>query len=263
MIESSSRAFMYGESVITTMRMVDGQVRDWELHFHRLMKGVEFIYGPFTEEDWQNRLRPQLEASWMNLKGSKVLRLAIHREQERGLRPSGSVSISDLKIELTSSELTAAATTSVALRTCPAPVRPVWWPGYLKAGSYLETILAQRHYLQDGDDDLLFLSSDDSVFETSVANIFLISHNKLYTPPTGPNVLDGTMRRRVIDMAHQFFDDCIESPITRAELKKADAVFGTNSVRGVFLVNLIDDQEWKHSDEIIQRLELMKRGLEL
>ncbi len=48
-IESQNRAFMYGESVFTTMRMINGEMKDWSLHFDRMRRGDEFVYGPFTD----------------------------------------------------------------------------------------------------------------------------------------------------------------------------------------------------------------------
>jgi len=71
--------------------------------------------------------------------------------------------------------------------------------------------------------DSLLLDAKGKICETSSANIFWFTGNKLYTPKSG--MLEGTMRSAVIRLS--------PFPIMRgdfilADLKKADAVFITN-----------------------------------
>lgn len=264
-MESTSRAFLYGESVFTTMRMVDGVVRDWDLHFDRLKRGVEFVYGPFSDgEDWALYFKNRLEARYQQEVGNKILRLTIYREQARGLKNEKVISVSSLKTHLLSSNFDPKRTgfKTFKLRTCPAIPRPLWWPSFVKAGNYLETILNQRRYLRPEDDDLLYLSAHDTILESSVANIFVLRHNTIYTPPVGPNVLEGIMRKRVMSVAHEFFDECIESEATMEQLLKADAVFGCNSVRGVFLVDRIDDYDYVYGQDIFNKFENLRTRLD-
>lgn len=251
---------MYGESVFTTMRMINGFLRDWELHFDRLKKGVEFVYGPFLESDWDMGLKNRLESRCLMETGDKVIRLTVYREQTRGLLRSGLMGLSDLKIHLSSTPFDPSRFEGKALvlRTCAATPRPHWWPSYLKAGSYLETILAQKRTMQEGDDDILFLSSHDTLLESSVANIFVVRHKKLYTPPLGPNVLDGVMRRKIIECALEFFDDVQESETSMDQIFRADGVFGCNSVRGPFLVERVDDHDINFDQSFLSAFEKLR-----
>jgi branched-subunit amino acid aminotransferase/4-amino-4-deoxychorismate lyase len=262
MPESSNRAFLYGESVFTTMRMLNGRVCDWEYHFERLSKGIEFVYGPFKDgDDWLGHLKNRLENKWQGESGNRVLRLAAYSDQGRGVKRLSLMSVMDLKVSLISTPLDVSRFEGKALklRTCAASQKPHWWPSYLKVGNYLETILAQKIFLRPGDDDLLFLSNDDTVLESSVANIFVVRHNKLYTAPPGPNVLDGVMRKKIIDSASDFFEDCIESETTIEQLLKADAVFGTNSVRGPFLIDRIDEHDLTYDENFLSKFDSLKR----
>lgn len=258
MIESLNRAFMYGESVFTTMRMVDGNLCDWEYHFERLRRGVEFVYGPFTEgSDWVALFKNRLEASIQNESGDRVIRLTVYRDQvTRGLMRSSLLSISSLKIHPSASplEIERIEDRLVKLRTCPANIRPHWYPSYLKAGNYLDTILAQKIFLKAEDDDVLFLSREDTICESSVANIFIVRHNKLYTAPAGPNVLEGVMRRKILALASEFFVEVYETDTTLDQAYRADAVFGSNSIRGLFLVNQIDGHDINCPQDLKEKL---------
>ncbi len=264
MNESVNRAFLYGESVFTTMRMIDGHACDWEMHFDRMKRGIDFLYGPFIEsesDNWVQMLKEKLENHWKRESANKVIRLTVYLEQARGLKQSSHLSVNDLRIFMDASPLnpTQLETKTISLRTCPALLRPSWWPAYLKAGNYLDTILAQKLYLQEGDDDLLFLSQRDTVLESSVANIFIVRHDKIYTAPLGPNVLDGVMRKKVLGHARDFFADCLEHETNVEQLSKADGIFGSNSIRGIFLVDRLDGSEIKYTQSFLDNFEEFRK----
>ncbi len=260
--ENINRAFMYGESVFTTMRLVDGVLCDWEYHFERLKQGIEFVYGPFSErEDWAVLFKDACESKCQNESGNKVIRLTIYSEAPRGpLLKLGFMSITALRIHLSSSafDINRVEVNNLKLRTCPALLNPHWWPSFLKAGNYLGSILSQKIFLKPGDDDILFLSPDDTILESSVANIFVVRHNRLYTPPTGPNVLSGIMRRKVLEVALDYFDDCQEADTSMEQVYKADAIFGSNSVRGLFLIDQIDDYEIRHGIDFLPKFKALR-----
>jgi branched-subunit amino acid aminotransferase/4-amino-4-deoxychorismate lyase len=266
MSENNNRAFMYGESVFTTMRMIKGRLCDWDYHFDRLKKGVDFVYGPFSDqEDWAHNLKRRLEEKYSTESGDKVIRISVFFEQERGLRRASFISSNNLKISLSSSvfELPENDGKMLNLRTCAAPVKPIWWPSFLKAGSYLEVILAQKMFLRSDDDDLLFLSSEDTVLESSVANIFVVRHGKLFTAPLGSNVLDGVMRKKIIEASDLFFDSFEESASTFEQLLKADAVFGTSSLRGPFLIRRVDEHEYNYTKDFLTFFEKIRKQVYL
>ncbi len=266
MNESVNRAFMYGESVFTTMRLVDGHVRAWDCHFDRLKKSVEFVYGPFIEgEGWHTYLRDRLETRLEAEDGDKIIRLTLYREHDRGLQAHGLFSVLDLRVHVAHFLYDPARFEGKRfhLRTVPALSRPSWWPSYLKVGNYLETILSQRKFMGPDDDDILFVSHDEIVLESSVANIFICRHDKLYTAPAGPLVLEGVMRKRVLAKAHESFSSVQENETTMKEILKADGVFGTNCIRGLFLVTRIDDHEIIPSPDFLERFDKLKRTLSL
>ncbi len=243
------------------MRMQNGVLHDWEMHFDRLKKSSEFIYGPFTDkEDWITRLKTRLETKLSEFDGDKVLRITIYLEQERGILRGNLIASSDLRFHINSAlfDPSRFENKMLKLRTCPISPRPHWWPSYLKTGNYLETILCQKIYMRPGDDDVLFLSQEDTILESSVANIFVVRHNKLFTAPTGPNVLDGIMRRKVIKVAQDYFDDFDEAETTMEQLLRADAIFGSNSIRGLFLVDRIDDYEISYTEEFLDKFLKLK-----
>ncbi len=254
MTESLNRAFLYGESIFTTMRMKDNLLCDWDEHFDRLRRGIEYLYGPFNEsQEWSILFKNLIEVRLENESGNKIIRLTVYLEGSRGLSRGRLISVSDLKIHVHSSLIDPLTFSeqSFKLRTCPAPSRPYWWPSFLKSGNYLENILLQKMYLKEGDDDLLFLSGMDTVLESSVANIFIVRNKKLYTAPLGPHVLEGVMRKKILEASSEFFEEVTETESTLLQVYKADMIFGSNSVRGPFLIDRVDDHELKREQNVL------------
>jgi branched-subunit amino acid aminotransferase/4-amino-4-deoxychorismate lyase len=261
MSEFLNRAFMYGESVFTTMRMIEGEIQDWDEHFKRLEQGAKFVFGPFIEEEnWAILLKNRIEQQLLTQEGQKILRITLFREQERGLKFFSSQSIKTLKISLNSAPLYDSIESHVfKLKTFRVHPRPDWWPSFLKAGSYLESILAQKHFLQDHEDDLLFLNPQNEILETTIANVFIVKNNCLYTPALGPNVLDGIMRNKVIERGVDLFDEIHETPIPLDQLLAAEVVFGCNSVRGPFLIGRVDQQQFFQSQDFLDKFDVLKK----
>lgn len=239
--------------------MTDSQVKNWPEHFERLRKGAEFLYGPFPEEDWGLKLKHRLELQLEQEKGDRILRLALYLDQEQRSLALSPQHISSLKIHLKSEPLMPeSGLPSLKLRSCAAPVRPNWWPAYLKCGQYLESILARKIFLKPGDDDLLFLAHDDVVSETTVANVFVVKNNILYTSPIGPQVLEGVMRSKILEIGANYFSGVQETASSYEQLLRADVVFVTNSVHGLQLVKSFDDHDLKISDEWIATLSRLR-----
>ena len=79
-----------------------------------------------------------------------------------------------------------------------------------------------------GADEALFLNERGEVAEGSRTNVFIARGGKLLTPPLESGVLDGCLRRELIEQGR-----CEEVRLTPQDLEGADAVFLGNSLRGL------------------------------
>ncbi len=81
-----------------------------------------------------------------------------------------------------------------------------------------------------GCDEALFLNERGELTEGSFTNLFIEKDGALLTPALGCGLLDGTLRRELLDdPAHPV----TEAVLTPDDLEKADAVYFGNSVRGL------------------------------
>ncbi len=88
----------------------------------------------------------------------------------------------------------------------------------------------ERLAARTGCDEVLFVNERGELTEASYANVFIERRGRLLTPPLSAGLLDGTLRRDLIDSAGSHVEERILYP---ADLDDADAVWLGNSVRGL------------------------------
>jgi len=82
-------------------------------------------------------------------------------------------------------------------------------------------------------DEVLCVTPDGRICEGTRSNVFLVRDGRLITPGTDGPLLEGIMRRVVIEHARQHGVDVVEGPVDLAAIDSADEAFLTNSVRGI------------------------------
>ncbi len=79
-------------------------------------------------------------------------------------------------------------------------------------------------------DEVILINERGELTEGSRTNLFVERDGRLLTPPLGCGLLDGTLRRALLDDPDQATDECVLYP---ADLQGAAAVYLGNSVRGL------------------------------
>ena len=80
----------------------------------------------------------------------------------------------------------------------------------------------------------------DEVLEAAWASVFAVRNGAVFTPPLDGRILPGVTRATMIQLALARGLEVVESAIARADLRQADEVFLTNSIRGVEIVDSVD-----------------------
>lgn len=101
----------------------------------------------------------------------------------------------------------------------------------VKALPYLDNILALDGAVRAGADDALLLSTRETVACTAVANVFALVGHQLITPPLDDGALPGTTRALLLALAPLCGLVPEERSLVLDDLRGADAVFTTNSLR--------------------------------
>ncbi|CCF82294.1 branched-chain amino acid transaminase [Nitrolancea hollandica] len=92
-------------------------------------------------------------------------------------------------------------------------------------GAYINSSLAKDQASDAGYDDAIMLNRDGKIAEASGANIFIVRHGTLITPPVTEDILEGITRRSLVEFARDAGIPVAERSIDRSELYIADEAF--------------------------------------
>ena len=93
-------------------------------------------------------------------------------------------------------------------------------------GAYANSSLIKTDAVLSGYDEALVLNDDGHLSEASAANIFMVRNGTVITPPRNANVLEGIVRRSVIQLMRDEMHLTVEERnIDRTEVYLADEVF--------------------------------------
>ena len=95
--------------------------------------------------------------------------------------------------------------------------------------------------MKKGYNDVLFLNEKGFICETSCANIFFIKNDKIFTPFSQNGLLNGIIRKWIIENYN-----VLEKNIKLSEINDFDEVFVSNSLVGIMPVNSINNIKAPH-----------------
>lgn len=238
--EANDRIFL-GEGLFETIRVENQQAHYASLHWQRMRLGALSLGISFdlSCEEWCKAIERCVNSATIQVKGIKII-------LSGGAAPRGLEAHGETPVLLFTAFTYSLHQKAMWLVTAPW-LRDAKNPVYrLKSINYLESIMARRYALASGADDALFFNLDHYATETSIANLFIIKDDHLYTPLLTAGVLDGIIRSRILHLCGEVGIPCSETMIDRTKISQADAVFVTNALQGIRSVKGFD--EWRLTD---------------
>lgn len=120
---------------------------------------------------------------------------------------------------------------------------------YVKSFHYGDNLLEKRRAKQNNYEETLFLNSKGQITETSASNIFFVKGRQLYTPLVECGLLDGILRRYMIETYN-----VQEVVLTPEDFSNFAEAFLTNSLMGIMPVLSIGKHyfsERGYTDELL------------
>jgi aminodeoxychorismate lyase len=245
-IGAANRGLRYGDGVFETMKMKAGNLILEDEHFARLWKGMQVLQFTVPKHFNPDKLT------------AEVLLIAKKNQHEKAARIRITVFRSDGGLydavdnfpnyiietwrlpegngELNSNGLDLGIYTDVK-KSCDILSN-------LKHNNYLPYVMAALQAKKQKWNDAIVLNSYGRICDSTIANIFLIKDEVVYTPALTEGCVAGVMRKFMIDQLAATGFTCIEKAITVDELLNADEVFLTNSIYNLRWVKSINDKNF-------------------
>lgn len=123
-----------------------------------------------------------------------------------------------------------------------------------KTTNYFENIYTKNYASDNGFDDGIFLNMNNEILECSMSNIFFINDNILYTPNKDLPILDGTTKRRILELCDEINIEIKEVYIKIEEIKNFEFVFVTNALMGVMKVVQIENIIYDEQNQLFEKI---------
>lgn len=228
------RGLLYGDGCFEVLRTWDGVARDLDAHLDRLYATARFYALQAVD---RARL---VEAVYKTIgaagPGEHRIRIVLTRgpgglgQPLAELPPGRSIVIV---------EPLPPQPTELALAIVDWPLPPRTTHGH-KTLAYLDHVYARELARAAGADEAVRLDPRGHVVEGSTSNIFLVARGAVSTPRLEDGALPGIVRARVFRLCEQEELAVEERGITLRELRGADELFVTSSLRGVVGVSRLD-----------------------
>jgi branched-chain amino acid aminotransferase len=242
-LDRGDRGLLLGDGLFETILTVNRTPLWGNMHFARLESAAKELGIGFDRDVLDDALSVLLDDA---PRSHQVLRVTLTRGSAvRGLGANGGAPSLLLTLDPFEPSLMfkPVALSSSVIRRNPHAVSC-----RLKTLSYIDNIAAAREAASHGAEDALLLNVDGHVACTTIANIFLLMKGKLVTPARDQGILTGVMRQALIHSAARLGLSIEERPVKLTELKKADAVFLTNSLRFIRPVTALDRKPLAQGD---------------
>lgn len=230
-----------GDGLFETMHLRDG--RPWlrDAHLARLRAGAAAVELPLPPDDHLVELLESVAAGWpAEVEGA--LRLVCTRGPEGGGPTSVYATLGEVAPASRRARRDGVTVATLCLGV-PAEARPEldWLPAGIKSTSYGASSAARRWAARNGVDDVLWISSDGYALEGPSANLVWLAGGRLCTVPAATTgILPGTTVAWLLDHATDLGFTAAERMVTPAELRDADGVWFTSSVRGLAEIHTLD-----------------------
>jgi len=232
----NNRAFLFGDAVFETLKILDNKILFFEDHYFRLMSSMRILRMDipmnFTMEFIENEI---LKLVFKQEKSPAYrIRLTVYRNSEGLYLPKSNktsflIEVKPLENALYSFDKQNYQVdlykdfyvTKQLLSSVKSTNRAI---------NIIGSIFAQENQLQN----CLLINDSKNVIEALNSNIFMFIEGKLITPPISEGCIGGIMRKQILSIARKTMQiEVIEQPISPFDLQKADELFLTNVISGI------------------------------
>jgi len=263
-LEVNNRAFLYGDGVFETVKILGGKILFAEDHYFRLMSSMRVVRMEipmnFTLEYFEEQILSLIKAE--NLDASSRARVTVFRNSGGFYLPENrsvsfvidAIPLENLvyKIEHEHYEVDLYKDFYVTAQLLSS----------IKTTNKIINITGSIFASENGLDNCLLLNDRKNVIEALHGNVFMLTGNKLVTPPISEGCLNGVMRKQILGLVRKMDNlEVVEEPISPFDLQKADEIFITNVIRGIQPITKYRKKEYgkKLSEELLLKLNISIR----
>lgn len=257
----TDRAVQYGDGLFETCRwngqsllMIDAHLRRLRLGCQRLQIPLDFAWLDTLIEQFLDEIR---RTDGGPACGSAIVKLIVSRGSGgRGYTPPKSAEPNViLQLHPLPAELSRLAREGIAVVQSSIPVSSNPLLAGLKHLNRLDSVLAsqelatlrEQQSFSSEPSEALLCNTQGEFIEGSRSNLFVVSSDRLITPPLNESGVAGVIRGFLLDSCEQLGLDCLSARVSPETMRSATEAFICNSVIGIQPIHTLYLQPGKHA----------------
>jgi branched-chain amino acid aminotransferase len=235
-ILTQNRAFLYGDAVFETVKIVNGKILFLEDHYFRLMASMRIVRMEipmnFTMEYFEDQILSLVNNNAIS--ACARVRITVYRNDGGYYLPkNNNVSFLIHAIAL-ENKLYLIDQENYEVDLYKDFYISKQLLSTLKTTNKIINVTASIFADENGLDNCILLNDNKNVVEALQGNIFMLQGNKLSTPPVSEGCINGIMRKQILELAKKTENiEVVEEVISPFDLQKADELFLTNVIKGI------------------------------
>ena len=256
---TQNRAFLYGDAVFETVKIVKGKILFLEDHYFRLMASMRIlrmeIPMDFTMEFFEDQVLSTVSNN--GFEQSARARITVYRNDGGYYLPTTNtisylIHTSPLENQFFVLEN----------KECEVDLYKDFYISKqlissLKTTNKVIHVTASIYADENGYNNCIMLNDSKNVVEVLQGNLFMLQGNKLITPPVTEGCINGIMRKQVLALAKKIEGlEVVEDVISPFDLQKADELFYTNVIKGIQSITKYRKKEYTNeiAKELVEQL---------
>jgi D-alanine transaminase len=237
-ISPLDRSFLFGDGVYEVIPVRAGQARRLPANLARLARSLHelSIRDPHSSAQWTGIVEQLVSA---NGGGNLYVYLQVSRGAEYGRNHAPLPDIEPTvfgfcaPLPLPSAQLLEQGV------TCITADDTRWARCDIKSVALLANVLLRQQASEAGAGEVILLRGGNLI-EASASSVEVVIDGEIRTPPNSPQLLPGTTRSLIEELAQQHGIAWRATTVTEAQLRAADEVWLTAATRGVIAVTTLD-----------------------
>ncbi len=243
-ITADNRGLRYGDGLFETIKMKNGQLILEDEHFARLWKGLNILQFTIPKHFNPDKLLEEVLLLAKKNQHEKAARIRITIFRGKGglydaVDYAPNYIIQTWPLPVGNGELNS---NGLDIGIYPQAKKSCDILSNLKHNNYLPYVMAALQAKKEKWNDAIVLNSHGRICDCTIANIFFVKNEVVYTAPLSEGCVAGVMRKYIFDKLNAIGFNCIEKEITIDELLDADEIFLTNSIYNLRWVKSIADK---------------------
>jgi branched-chain amino acid aminotransferase len=247
-ITAGNRGLRFGDGLFETIKVVNEKMPLFDLHMERMNQGMAILNIQLPDHytaDYLTQIILDL-CSRNNINGAARIRITIFRGNGTLFATEDQYASIVIQAEPLAGDYLSLNENGYSIDVCPGIQKSCDQLSNIKSNNYLPYVMAAQYARQQQLNDCLVLNTHNRICDGTIANVFRIHQNTIYTPPLSEGGVAGVMRKYLLTELPKSGYTVQEKICTPEDLEAASEVFLTNALYGIRWVGKFRNKEYSN-----------------